>query len=192
LGTFGDEVVVLRPFRVGDVPAVTAACQDREINRWTSAIPWPYTEAHARNWISTHPRQVRAQIAFPWAVTDADTGELLGSCGLHDVDRAAQRCEVGYWVASWARRRGVATHAVSLVTQRAFSVLGIVQIDLLTMLDNVASEGVARGAGYGFVEIVSGVPSALDPTVTFDARRWSRTSDGRAPAPSSFSNRASS
>jgi hypothetical protein len=49
-----DGVVTLRAFTSGDVPAVTAACQDPEISRWTATIPWPYDEDHARTWIATH------------------------------------------------------------------------------------------------------------------------------------------
>jgi hypothetical protein len=47
-----DGAVELRPFEMSDVEDVTEACQDREISRWTDAIPWPYSEDHARDWIS--------------------------------------------------------------------------------------------------------------------------------------------
>jgi hypothetical protein len=36
--------VVLRPWRLDDAPAVTAACQDAEIERWLAFVPQPYTE----------------------------------------------------------------------------------------------------------------------------------------------------
>ena len=45
------EGVVLRPWRLDDVPAVTAACQDREIARWLAFVPEPYTEEDARFYI---------------------------------------------------------------------------------------------------------------------------------------------
>ena len=37
-----DEGLALRPFRLDDVPAVTAAAQDTEMVRWTASIPSPY------------------------------------------------------------------------------------------------------------------------------------------------------
>lgn len=49
-----DGVVTLGYFTLADVPAVTTACQDPEISRWTASIPWPYEEDHARGWIATH------------------------------------------------------------------------------------------------------------------------------------------
>jgi hypothetical protein len=44
-----DGVVGLRRFTLSDVAAVTAACQDPEIPRWTAGIPDPYEERHARD-----------------------------------------------------------------------------------------------------------------------------------------------
>ena len=45
------EGVVLRPWRLDDVPAVTAACQDCEIARWLAFVPEPCTEEDARFYI---------------------------------------------------------------------------------------------------------------------------------------------
>ena len=43
-----DGEIRLRAFESRDVPAVTAACQDPEIPRWT-VVPRNYTERHARD-----------------------------------------------------------------------------------------------------------------------------------------------
>ncbi|MGH2801119.1 MAG: GNAT family N-acetyltransferase [Thermoleophilaceae bacterium] len=45
--TLSDGEIALRPFIEDDVPAITAACQDPEIPRWT-LVPSPYTEEDAR------------------------------------------------------------------------------------------------------------------------------------------------
>lgn len=46
-----DGEIVLRAWEPSDAPAVTAACQDPEIPRWT-VVPHNYTERHARDFIS--------------------------------------------------------------------------------------------------------------------------------------------
>ena len=46
--TIRTERLVLRPFREDDVPAVLAACQDPDVQRWITAIPVPYTETTPR------------------------------------------------------------------------------------------------------------------------------------------------
>jgi RimJ/RimL family protein N-acetyltransferase len=176
-----DGVVMARPFTMDDVADVTEACQDPEISRWTSAIPWPYHEEHARDWIATHPAEWESGRAASFAVVDATTGRLLGSTGLHDVNRGRGDAEIGYWVAAPARGRGVATRAVELVTRWALSDYGLRHVDLLTKLGNEASERVAARAGYRYAGEVRGVPSLLDPTQRFDAKRWVTTADGRPP-----------
>ena len=39
--------LVLRRWTLDDVPAVTAACQDPDIQHWIPLIPRPYSEEHA-------------------------------------------------------------------------------------------------------------------------------------------------
>ncbi|MGP8058072.1 MAG: GNAT family N-acetyltransferase [Acidimicrobiales bacterium] len=180
-GPLSDGVVTARPFTPDDVDEVTEACQDPEIARWTSSIPWPYRTEHARDWIATHPREWASGRSAPFAVVEAASGRLLGSTGLHDIDRPRAEAKIGYWVAAWARGRGVATRSVRLVTRWAFSELGLVYLDLLTKVGNVASERVAARAGYRCAGVVTGVPGALEPTTRFDARRWTITADGREP-----------
>lgn len=143
-----DGVITLRAFIQDDIPAITAACQDPEIARWTAMVPSPYTEDDAREWIATHEEARLAGLGCPFAVIDSQTGELLASAGFHGIEWEDRCSDIGYWTAPWARRRGVATRAVRLLSRWAIRDLGMQRISLLTFPGNVASEGVARSAGY--------------------------------------------
>ncbi len=180
IAPLSDGQISLRPFSPADAAAVTAACQDPEISRWTSAIPWPYGEDDARNWIASHPKEWESGASAPFAITDASGELLLGSVGLHDVDRAHRDAAIGYWVAKEARGNNVATRAVVLATDWAFTRFGLEALDLLTKLGNAASERVAEKAGYRYLSIVTDVPAALDPHQRFDAKRWVATIPGAA------------
>ena len=59
-----------------------------------------------------------------------------------------QQAEIGYWVAPWARRRGVATAAVRAMSGWAFANAGVVRLELLTDWANVGSQRVALAAGF--------------------------------------------
>jgi GNAT acetyltransferase-like protein len=48
-----DRIVTLRELTAADVAAVTVACRDPEIVRWTTEIPENYTEEDARQWIES-------------------------------------------------------------------------------------------------------------------------------------------
>jgi RimJ/RimL family protein N-acetyltransferase len=171
-----DRELLLRPFRLDDVDAVTEACQDPEIPRWTAMIPSPYTAAHARSWINTHDHLRAAMEGFPFAVVEQPSDRLLGSIGLQQV-RPGGTCEVGYWVAPWGRNRGVATRALQLITDWAFTQVDVRTIDLVTMIGNVASERVAQKAGYVLVtqEAAYSHPGTFGRA--FEVKRWTKGMD---------------
>ena len=141
-------MVTLRAFTQDDIAAITEACQDPEIARWTAQIPSPYTLDDARVWVAGHDQARESGIAAPFAVVDPDAGTLLGACGLDGVDSHQQTAEVGYWTAAPARRRGVATRAVVLLSHWAINEMGMERIVLYTFVGNVPSEGVAARAGF--------------------------------------------
>jgi RimJ/RimL family protein N-acetyltransferase len=67
---------------------------------------------------------------------------------LHEFSWRDRRCATGYWVAPWARRRGVATRATRLVADHALTTLGLARVELLADIDNTPSQRVAEHAGF--------------------------------------------
>jgi RimJ/RimL family protein N-acetyltransferase len=146
LPPLSDGTVTLRELTAADVPAVTAACRDPEIVRWTTEIPEDYTEEHARGWIeSTRSGWEKGSAEF--AITETATDAVAGAIGL--VERKEWIAEIGYWVAVPFRGRGLATRALGLVAEWGHS-LGFVRLQLTMLLGNDASARVA--AKCGFVE----------------------------------------
>jgi RimJ/RimL family protein N-acetyltransferase len=137
----------LRPPERGDVDAVTVACQDPEIARFTR-VPSPYERAHAEGWIAHAADAWRAGTEAVFVVVDTQGGELLGSVGLMRLDDDRAVAEIGYWVAAGARQRGVATRSVRLVSRWAVRDLGVRRLELMTHVENVASQRVAASTGF--------------------------------------------
>ena len=146
-----DGVVTLRRFRAGDAPAVARACDDAESARFLPGLPSPYTEEDARRYLEGCERLWAEGARFPFAIVDARSGDLLGAI---DVRPGGGGSDVGYWVAPWARGRGVATRALRLAVRHAFGTLGADALELETHLDNVASQRVAEAAGFTRVAVV--------------------------------------
>ena len=141
-----DGVITLRAKARTDVDALTAACQDPEIPRWT-LVPVPYRREDALSWIAATELELDAGVAIDWlAVDDAD--RLLASIGLTIIDRVHGTGEIGYWVARAARGRGVATRAVRLVRDWAASELGLTTLELVIHEHNSPSHVVAHAAGF--------------------------------------------
>ena len=137
---------ILRPWRDSDVAAITAACQDPEIARWTR-VPDSYSESDARAFLLYRYDSLLAGTTAPFAIVSAED-RVLGSVSLLRLDWRHLRAEVGYWLAREARGRGHATRAVRLIAAWGFASLGLERIDLLAATGNRASQLVAERCGF--------------------------------------------
>lgn len=134
--------LLLRPPEPGDVEWIVRGCTDPEVPRWTT-IPSPYGPEHARSFIADREVDWRQGTAATFAILRDGEG-----AGMVELRRHAERAEVGYWVGSWARRRGVATRATRMVLRHARAEWGITDVELTTLPDNHASRGVAAALGF--------------------------------------------
>jgi RimJ/RimL family protein N-acetyltransferase len=150
LPTLRDGDLVLRPKRPRDAEAITAACQDPEIPRWTF-VPSPYSLADAEAFIASSAEEEAEGRSANFLAVDADDGSLLGSFSI---------MEIGYWVAAEARGRGVATRCVRLLANWARDELGLTRLEILPHKDNVASRRVAEKAGFMDTGELVGAPRA--------------------------------
>jgi RimJ/RimL family protein N-acetyltransferase len=145
--TLGDDVIALRPPAERDLDAIVEACQDPEIPRFTR-VPSPYRRADAEDYLAKSAEGWSNGTSASFVIVDATDDSLLGSTGLHQLDADRNVTEIGYWVAKAARRRGIATRAVRLVSRWGARKLGIRRIELLTSVENEASQRVADAAGF--------------------------------------------
>ncbi|MFC4536325.1 GNAT family N-acetyltransferase [Sphaerisporangium dianthi] len=138
---------LLRPATEDDVDAIARACADPEIARFIPAIPVPYTAGDARDYVTEIAPELWRTGGAALAVTDpAAGGAWLGNFSLKPPD-VRGNTEIGYLVAPWARRRGVATVAARALTEWAFQ-HGAHRVELLADLSNTPSQRVAMAAGY--------------------------------------------
>jgi RimJ/RimL family protein N-acetyltransferase len=142
--------LLLRPWRPSDAGDVYRACQDPEIQRWTM-VPQPYFLDHAIDYVTSFTESTWANgTGAPFGVFDSVTEDMLGSCGLVDLDREAGFGEIGYWVAPWARRRGVGTHAARAVARWALDRLCLRRLVWRAKVGNHASRLIAARIGIRF------------------------------------------
>jgi RimJ/RimL family protein N-acetyltransferase len=140
--------LTLRPWCPTDAEAVHRACQDPEIQRWTT-VPNPYLPEHARQWVAeASPRRWADGTAASFGVFDTASGTLLGSNGLVTIDHRLGSGEIGYWTAPWARGRGVTVRGIRAVARWAFRSLGLRRLTWLAVLGNHPSRLAALRAGF--------------------------------------------
>lgn len=136
----------LRPPTDADVPAIAAACQDPDIQRFTR-VPSPYTADDARAFVRFATDGLVSGGGVHLVAVDADDDRLLGAIGL-GIDRTDFSGELGYWVAPGERRRGVAIRGCRLLLGVAFGRLELGYVGLHAAATNAASNTLARRLGF--------------------------------------------
>jgi RimJ/RimL family protein N-acetyltransferase len=142
-----DDVVLLRSWRESDVPAQLAAFSDPWFLRFNDWAPQTVTEA--LTYLARHEEARRRGEQLEFALVEPrDEGALLGGGSLNAISVEQGRAAIGYWLAPWARGRGVATHAVRLLANWAFADLELARVELTCGPDNRASQRVAERCGF--------------------------------------------
>ncbi len=144
-----DGVVHLRPWRLDDLPFKLEAFTDPLLMRFSVPTRAGVTKAGLLSSFQAqeHARTLGEELNLAFAEPGDDTA-ILGGGSLYDVDLTQRRAAVGYWLASEARGRGVATHATRLMARWAFESLHIERLELTCGPDNKASQRVAGRLGF--------------------------------------------
>lgn len=136
--------LLLRPWRPADAAEVLVALREPAIALWNPA-PTVLDLTAARTWIARRS-DWSAGDHVSFAVTDPAGEALLGSVSLHSVHDGG--ASIGYWTVGPARGRGVASGAVTAVSDWAFRHLHLHRIELCHAVANPGSCRVAERAGY--------------------------------------------
>src|SRR5436190_7614682 len=97
--------LTLRAPRPADAPRISTLCDDVDIPRMTTRMPWPYGLAEAQAFIALVASQDPSRDNT--FLIDHD-GEVIGCVGLFMRDRHP---EIGYWIGRDYWGRGFATEA---------------------------------------------------------------------------------
>lgn len=151
--TLTDSVVVARPWQAGDAPQLFEAARESiaTVGPWLSWLDSHNSLADAERWVDASLEHWQRGTEFRFAVVDSSASAwLLGGVGLNHLNTAHGIGNLGYWVRASATRRGVASRAARRVAQFGLTAGGLGRIEILTAVDNVASQQGADRIGAGF------------------------------------------
>jgi ribosomal-protein-alanine N-acetyltransferase len=136
----------LRPWRMDDAPSLVEHASDRRVSRnMRDVFPYPYGPADAERFLSI-ATAMTPQTFFAIAVDEAAVGGI--GVVLHtDVERVS--AEIGYWLGTAFKGRGVTTAAVRATTAFAFREFDyLARVYAVPFAWNDASARVLEKAGY--------------------------------------------
>lgn len=163
--TLTTERLVLRAYVFDDAPTVQRLAGAPEVAETTLNIPHPYPDGAAEEWISKHAPAFAEGKAADWAITLADTGELLGSIGLI-FDEVHRRAEMGYWVAAPHWGKGYCTEAAKRVLNYGFNERGLLRVCAHHFGSNPASGRIMQKIGMKY-----------EGTLRHHIKKWDRYED---------------
>ena len=138
--------LVLAPPVEADIDAITAACQDPEVTRYTP-VPSPYERRHAEDFVAKTAEWWEKGSDCVWSIHAGD--EFVGMVGLHRI--GAGQAEIGYWMAPGARGRGYLAEAARAAVDYAFGdPLKLARLEWRAVVGNVPSARSARALGFRY------------------------------------------
>jgi RimJ/RimL family protein N-acetyltransferase len=139
----------LRSLRPADAVPIAREISNRNVSRYMSGLPDPYTLKDAEEWLA---QAMAPQPETHFAITIND--EVVGAIDLRPDPRGfavlRHSAEIGYWLAEPFWNRGIISEALAALTEWAFAERHLVRIHAIVYAPNVASARVLEKAGYEY------------------------------------------
>lgn len=141
------ERLLLRGLRGSDAEDVFAIYSDPEVILYWSSPAYETIEEARDLIIDTH-KQFRARLMFEWGVKHRDSGRVIGTCTMLNVDIAHRRAEIGYAFAREFWGNGYATEAVELLIAFAFGPMNLHRLEADVHPGNAGSLRLLEKQGF--------------------------------------------
>ena len=140
-----EDMVVLRELLDSDLETLVELANNENVSRYlVDTFPYPYTKSDGQWWIRTGSKQNGAMTR----VIEYQ-GQFVGSIGLHpQLGWRSHVAEIGYWVAEGHWRKGIATAALTQMTDYGFTTLQLRKLYAPVLAPNIASMRVLAKCGY--------------------------------------------
>jgi ribosomal-protein-alanine N-acetyltransferase len=148
LSNLSTERLNIRPLTIADIQAWAAFFEGNDGLKFFTFDPNQPSEEKARSWIDKQLWRYKENLFGHLALTDKQTGNLIGQCGLltQEVDGKAE-IEIGYHVLPQYWGKGLATEAARALKQFAWD--NAISDTLISIIhvDNIRSQRVAEKNG---------------------------------------------
>ncbi len=141
--------ISLRTLTLRDSKELADKINDKDIARWTSNIPHPYSEKDALKYIKECQKKRQRGEAYQFCIISEDN-QLVGGIGIFSIDKKNKNAEIGYWIAKDYWGKGIATEAVSLMLDFGFSELNLHRVYARVLGENIGSQKVLEKSGFTF------------------------------------------
>lgn len=94
------------------------------------------------------------QSYYPFVVADTDTGRLIASIQVKNMDKSIPKAELGYYIDTAYEGKGIITKAMQLVIAYCFDELKLAKLLIRTYEGNIGSRRIAEKNGFKLEGII--------------------------------------
>ena len=146
----------IRRFRIEDILPFYEAVQE-SIKHMQEFMPWchqNYSIQESEAWVESRSESWANEEDYSFVVYSIENNQLLGGVDINQINSNHKIGNIGYWIRKKALNQGVATEAVSLISEFGFNLLGLNRLEIVMLPNNGASRKVAEKAGAKFEGIL--------------------------------------
>lgn len=118
-----------------------------EISPWMEWCHADYSADETQQWVESRSQAWEQGTEYSFLTLDAQSKQVLGTCGLNDVHARHRFANMGYWIRTSRTREGAAMQTIRLLADFGFATLGLVRIEIVVAVGNFASQRAAEKAG---------------------------------------------
>ncbi len=147
---FYTERLLIRKPMPGDGSAVHEAMQ-ASLNELKPWLPWAHREQSEQE-VEANMRDAHAKFLtredLRLHIFNKETGEFIGSSGLHRMNWDVPKFEIGYWIDTRYSGHGYITEAVTGITEFAFRELKARRVEIRCDAKNNKSRAIPENLGF--------------------------------------------
>jgi RimJ/RimL family protein N-acetyltransferase len=147
---FYTERLLIRMPLPGDGKIVFQAMQAslNELKKW---MPWAHREQTEAD-VEVNIREAHAKFLtredMRLHIFNRETGEFIGSSGMHRINWDIPKFEIGYWIDNRYSGKGYITEATEAITKVAFTELKAKRVEIRCDVKNLKSRSIPERLGY--------------------------------------------
>ncbi len=140
------ERLLIKTPQIDDKFELTQLINDKDVIKWLSEIPFPYTLSHAEEFIERSRERVLKQESYNFMIFQDK--KMIGGIGLSEFNNKS--CQVGYWLGKKYWGNGFATEALKSILDFGFDQLNLEEIYAAYKIGNEGSKKVLIKCGFEF------------------------------------------
>ena len=140
------ERLLIKIPEINDKSELIQLINDKDVIKWLSEIPFPYTLNHAEEFIERSQERALKQESYNFMIFQDK--KMIGGIGLTEFNN--QSCQVGYWLGKQYWGNGFATEALKSILNFGFDELNLEKIYAAYKIGNEGSIRVLTKCGFEY------------------------------------------